>query len=370
MAKSTLLWGLTVLVIIILALVVFLVPKTEAETIEIGSILILTGEGSTWGTASKNGIDMAIEDVNIHWRSNARRLVANHQDSESDPQNAVNAFSYLVDFQGIDILIGTTWSHTGMAIAPLANEKGVLVISPSLGVREFNEGSKFLFNTWPHDELLSRALADLVFEKGHRRIALIGGKQIWIEDQTKAFKERFEELGGEIIVLVEPLIETVNLNTEALKIKEAKNLDGIVSTSTLYFMGVRMIKRINELGVDLPIYSISLDADIIVASEGSYDGMEFLTSLTPTDEFKQRYEEKYGKAIDIGSASAYDAVMLIAKAIEETGSEDPEMLQGYLNGIEGYHGVSGNLTSDGKGGFTKPFLAKKVIDGVAVDIII
>lgn len=123
-----------------------------------------------------------------------------------------------------------------------------------------------------------------------------------------------------------------------------------------------------ELGVTLPMYSITIDANVIEVAQGAYESMEFLTFLTPSEEFKIVYEKKSGIPIDIGADSAYDAVMLIAQAIHATNSTDTAVLQEYLNGIKEYKGVSGTLIADGKGGFIKPYTIKRVTNGTAVDI--
>jgi|SRR3989344_2598706 len=362
--------GITLVILLIVAIsLIYLFSSNNEKIIEIGSIGILTGEGASWGTAAKNGIDMAVEKINAEGGINGKKLIVNHQDDNSDPKKAVSAFQYLTSVKGIKIIIGPTWSHTGLAILPLILEKEVLVISPSLGVKEFNEASDYIFNTWPHDEILSTNLAELVYKKGHRKVIIIGAEQVWVKDQTKAFTKRFEELGGQVTLTLEPNPAEKTPYTEALKIKEKEDdIDAIVSTTDGILVGVLIAKRIRELGVKLPIYSISLDQATIDASEGAYENLEFLTSLTPDPEFKKEYEEKYNIPLEIGADSAYDAVMLIAQAMKETKSEDPKVLQEYLNKVENYNGISGNLTSDEKGGFTKPFVLNKIVNGKPVDI--
>lgn len=342
--------------------------QTTEDPIKIGSILILTGEGASWGTASKNGIDMAIEDINSQGGINGRSMEVLHEDDQSDPKNAVSAFRKLTAVNGVDIIIGTNWSHTGLPLIDLAKAEEILMISPSLGLKDFNESSEFLFNTWPHDSILSSELADYTYEKGHRNVAVIGAEQVWVKEQTNAFIERFEELGGNVVVVLEPNPTDKNVSTEALKIKEHEsNLDAIISTTDGVLVGTLVAKKVRELGVILPMYSIIINADTIEAAEGAYENMEFLTFLTPTIEFQEEYESKYGIAIDIGVASAYDAVMLIAKAMRATDSTDTRVLQDYMNKTEVYDGVSGTLVSDGKGAFTKGFLVKKVVNGIAID---
>ncbi len=340
----------------------------KVDKIKLGSILILTGEGASWGEAARNGIDLAINDINVNGGLLGKEVEVNHQDNAANPNKAVTAFQHLTDAQGIDIIIGPSWSRSGLALVDLADEKQTIVISPSLGMADFNEGSEYLFNTWPHDSLLSTELANLVYSKGIRTVALIGAQDVWVKDQTNAFKKQFEQLGGTIKVIVEPDPSNKDVYTEALLIKQAKGLDAIVSTTDGVAVGTLVAKKARELGVDLPIYSITIDQNIINLANGAYEDLEYLTSLTPTEAFQQRYETEYNRAIEIGADSAYDAVLLIADAIESTGTTDTTVLKDYLNNFKEYEGVSGHLISDGKGGFTKDFVLKKVIDNKPVTI--
>lgn len=342
--------------------------QTAKEPIKIGSILILTGDGSSWGNASKNGIDMAMEKINSEGGIDGRMLQASHQDTpSSDPKTAVSAFQAL-SAEGVSIIIGPNWSNSGLPLIDLAKQNKTLMISPSLGKKEFNESNEYLFNTWPHDFVLSAKLGDYVYSEGHRKVAIISPKDIWVQEQTDAFKRRFEELGGKVSLIVEPNPADKDVRGDALKIKNNKEIDAIVSTADGVGIGAEVMRRIKELGVRLPLYSVTIDENVLAASKGSYDGMEFYTSLTPTSEFKKGYEEKYKTPIDIGADSAYDAVMMIAQAIKITKSTDATVLANYLVGIKEYKGVSGDLISDGKRGFTKDFILKKVEDGKIVDL--
>ena len=355
-----------VAVVLIAAIMIFSTPKGE-DTIKIGSIGIYSGEGSAWGVAAKNGIDMAVEEINAKGGINGKTLVVDHQDDKGSATESVNAFNNLVNAKNIHLIIGTTWSSTGIPLVNLADSSKTLVISPSLGKPEFNEGSKYLFNTWPHDYLLSKDLADYVYNKGHRKVAIIGAEELWVKDQTNAFKNRFEELGGTNVVIVEPLPSEKDVGTDALKIKNA-DIDAIVSTTDGILVGALVAKKVAELGVDLPMYSITIDQAAITAADGAYEDMEFLTSLNPTSKFRTAYENKYGITLDIGGPSAYDATMLIAQAIEKTGSTDATVLADYLANVKEYSGASGNLISDGKGGFNYGSATQVVSDGTIQEL--
>ena len=340
--------------------------KQNEEIIKIGSILILTGDGAGWGIATRNGIDIATDKINAEGGILGKKLVVIHEDDGSDPKRALSAFQKLSEIDRVTAIIGTTWSHTGLPLVEFADQKKNIMISPSLGLKEFNEGSKYLFNLWPHDVLLSEELAKVIHDKGHRTVAIFGAQQIWVKDQVAAFKKKFEALGGKVSLIVEPDPDDKDLRTEALKIKQQQSIDAVI----IAHIGPADVigKRLKEFDIILPKYSVSLDNTIIKASQGALDGTIFLTSLTPSAEFERKYKERYGIELDIGADTGYDAVMLLAQAIQATGSTDSDKIADYLGSLKEYEGVSGHLTFDGKRGVTKPFVMKEIKNGVSVTV--
>lgn len=356
-------------VVTVLLALTSVAPTLYADTangpLRIGSILILSGEGSSWGTASKDGIEMAVEKLNADGGVLGRKVEVLHQDDRGDPKASIAAFRQLVDVEKVRFIIGPTWSNLGIPLVEMAAQTKTIMISPSLGVAKFNEANRYLFNTWPHDFILSQKLAEFVWTKGYRSVALVGAEHVWVKEQTAAFKERFEKLGGRIAYQVEPLPGSTDLRTEALRIKSIPGIDAVVSTTDGVLVGSLVAKALMELGVKFPLFSITLDQAAIDAAQGGFERLEFLTFLTPTAQFQSEYEARFKRNIDIGADSAYDAVMLLARAMRAAGSSDPDLVAAKLAEINSYVGVSGELKSDGKRGFVKEYAIKRVVGGKA-----
>jgi len=341
--------------------------KQGSDEIKLGSILILSGDGASWGEAERNGIDMAVEEINSQGGINGKKLTVIHEDDNSKPEKALSAFQKLTDADNVHFIIGTTWSHVGLPLVKMAEQKRVIMISPSLGVKEFNEDNPYLFNTWPHDFLLSQELAKYVYQKGYRKVAVFGAKQVWVEDQTEAFRTTFENLGGKIELRFEPQTTDTDVRGDVLKLKNDPSVDAIIMLTDGENLTPLNARRIKELGIKQPVYSITLDRKIISDCQGACDGFVFLTFLTPSKDFEAKYKQKYNREVEIGGDSAYDAVMMLAKAIRSTNSTDPDIIKNYLANIKTYTGASGTLVSDGKRAFTKPYVIKKIVNGEPVD---
>jgi len=356
-------WGVVALIIIILA--VLFVGKNNTKDlskiseIKIGSILIETGDGAATGEASKNGINLAVKEINEAGGILGKKVVIISEDDQGDPAKTVGAFRKLTETNKVDFIIGPTWSKNGLAIKDLVTNQ--IVISPSLGKADFNEASNFIFNTYPHDYIMSEQLADDVFNKGYRNVAILGANDVWVKEQTMAFKGRFEKLGGTVSFVFEPQTDQRDLRTDLLKIKD-KKIDAIVVTSDGYGITSIYGRQMQELGIKYPVYGVNLDATVIANCLGACDGWIYLNALTPSKDFEAKYKKEYNREVEVSADSAYDAVMLIAKAITETESIDTNVIQKYLNDIKEYDGVSGKLTSDGKGAFIRDFATMGIKD--------
>lgn len=367
--KKTL-YVLGLIVIIVIGWYLFRKDSQSAnkETIKVGGILILSGEGASWGEAARNGVNMAVEEVNSNGGVDGKNIEVIFEDDGSDPQKAISAFNKLTTSDSVKFIIGPNWSNTGLAIKELSKEKKVILISPSLGLAKFNEENQYAFNTWPHDYILSQYLAEYVYEKGYRHVALIGANDVWVKDQTKAFSEKFIQLGGTVEMTFEPLPEVKDVRTELSKIKANKKIDALVMTTDGYSLTDIIAKQAKQTGINLPMFNITVDNKIIADCEGFCEGMVFPTFVTPTSSFEQKYKAKYNREVEIGADSGYDALMLLVQAFKKVGYTDTDKVQQYLHSVTEYKGASGDLVSDGKGAFTKDYLIKKVVSGLPVTI--
>ncbi len=360
-------------IFIVVCLVVVFNDKTSdvqnTDEIVIGGALILSGDAASWGESSKNGMELAIKDINDDGGIMGKKVVAKYEDTEISPISTISAFNKLTDYHKVNFIIGTNWSNQGLALTDLAQQKKVVLVSPSLGVKEFNEANPYIFNVYQHDFLLSRDLADIVYKKGHRNVAIIGANDVWVQDQTKNFKDRFTQLGGKVSFIYEPNVEEKDIRTGAMKIKQDQSIDAVIVTVAGYSLFDVIMNQIDDINIDLPVFSENIDNTLIANCKGSCEGLTFPVSLTPTKEFEQRYKVAYNREIQIGADSAYDAVMMIAQAMNATKSTDPDKVKDYMASIKEYDGMSGHLKSDGLRAFTKPYVIKRVVNGKAVTVV-
>ncbi len=323
---------------------------SEPKTIKIGVIASMTGAYSNVGENSKKGIDLAVSEVNKKGGVLGRPIEVVYKEYPGEDQKvAVSAF-YELNSSGINLIIGPSLTTTGSALAPLAVPNNSLLISPAIGSEKFAEANENTFSVWPPDKAGVSKLAEFVFEKGLRRVAVIGSQQEWERQMAVYFKEDFEKLGETITDIELPLMTDKDLRTQSIKIKES-NPEAVIFTN--YGETSYAAKRIREVGIESPFFSVLLDEEGIKNANGTLEGTIYVTSYTPTPEFVSAYKGYYNTEPQFPADTSYDSVMVLAKAIEKAKSTDTAKVTESLSEISSFSGASGVFGFDASGAAVK-----------------
>src|SRR3989344_5911329 len=291
------------------------------ETFQVGALLCLTGPCAEWGENSLDGMRLAAEEINVQGGILGRQVEIVTEDSAEDsPTNSVTAYRSLRS-RGIQYIIGPTWTNAGIAIAPVAANDEVIITSPSLGVKEFNETAPNIFNVWPHDDLASRALAQFAFSQGYRRAAIVSSLDSWYRVQGNALEEAFKEAGGTVTLKNELSLDRTDTRTDANKIIESK--PDIVLYANLNNQGI-LAKDLRNFGYTGAQAAILMDDTRVNQAPGAFENAIFV---------------QYAKADQTFIESVTDDLATVNKIYSD---------------LKTYSGASGKLTFDGKGGVTKP----------------
>lgn len=337
------------------------------EPVKIGAVLNLTGTFANQGENSQRGINMAIEEINAAGGILESNLEVSYQDNMGDnPSGAISAMRSLAT-QGVRLLIGPNLTPSANVLAPLTEKENVVMIAPSVGSEKFAEMSPRTFNVFPPNKFDSFALAEYLYnERGFRKIAVFGSQQEWEMDQANFVKQKFEELGGTVTSVQLPTVDNLDLRAESLKIKN-ENPDAVVFTN--YGETGVAARRLRELQVKAPFFSVLLFEPKIAEAAGALEGTIFVSTDTMDENFNSKFEAKYGVAPGFPASQAYDAVYLLAKAITDSKSIDPKYVADALSDIKEFKGASGDFTFDKDGNANKKALYYKVENNKIIPLV-
>jgi branched-chain amino acid transport system substrate-binding protein len=345
-------------------------PVEKGEPIKIGAILPLTGDAAQWGIPPKNGIELAIEEVNENGGIHGRNLAAIIEDSEALPAKGVSAFNKLLA-QGVDVVIGAVASSVTLSIAPIAEQKHVILISPASTNPTIADAGDFIFRVVPSDAYRGMVFAEYVFrEEGITKVAGLYINNDAGVGNTESFRSRFLELGGEFLIAEAYPQGATDVRTQLTKLKQV-DAEAIMIVSYPADTVVVM-RQVKELGITLPLFfqtEAVEDPTVLreagLAAEGAVYILPASASGDIPEKFAENYEKKFGMAPELFGAEGYDAMKLIAAAMQSLPPSKitSDGIRDYLYTVKDYSGASGIISFDSKGEVFKPMAIKRVVNG-------
>ena len=348
--------------------------ETAPAEIRIGGILSLTGSGAPYGNSIKNGVDLALDEINAAGGvsiegADSLPVTFIFRDARSDPRVGVEAAQELLA-TGMVAVIGADVSDVTLAMAPVFQEARVVLLSPSSSSPKLTTAGEYIFRNFPSDELEALNTADYIFNKvGLREAAVIANQNEFGIGTKNAFIERFRMLGGRVTAQTTYPLDASDLSAQASEIMQADPpaiyIAGYSADTALVVSALRAAGEDAALfgtGAVLPEEIVSLagaDSEGLVFPNASFDS----TGDNPAVlSFVVAYEGKYGQPPDTYAAHGYDAMMILAQAIQESGIA-PDDVRFYLNSMNPYEGVSGDTDFNDDGDVRKFHTMWQIADG-------
>lgn len=341
--------------------------KTNQEApIMVGAILPLTGSAAPYGQNAKNGIELALEEINASGGIHGRSLEVLYQDSKTEPKEAVSALQKLYSTDGIRYIIGDINSTGLLAMAPIAERNKIILLSPGASSPEISNAGEYIFRNWHSDALEGQIDADYAYRAMKwKKSAVLYVNAAYGVGLAETFRTDFQNLGGEVIAFEAYPQDATNMREQISKILAARP-DGLYLPGWPKEMAIAL-KQLAEQGSKLPILSAQGfdDPSMLELARNAAEGVVFSVPKTPdpndpiVQSFNKKYESSYKEKPGVCSAAGYDALRIYAYAIEKAGN-DPEKVREVMAVLKDFPGADGPITFDEHGDLLKPFSFKKV----------
>jgi branched-chain amino acid transport system substrate-binding protein len=318
--------------------------------LKIGVALSLSGDCADVGSDSLKGLRLALEEINQAGGILSRQVELVVEDTkESSSVNAVTAFKKLTDNKELQFIIGPSCSSAALALAPIARKlPSILMISPSVGVRDFVTGSDNIFKLWPYDEDGPRLLAQFASKKNWRKVAIISSQQAWELAQGNFVADAVVSFGGEVVAKVETLPSEPNLKGVITPILR-RNPNVIVLTN--YLQMDRAAIELAKQGYKGPVLTSLMTDEKIKLADGKLENSISYGYPPAAPEFLEKFEARFGsKPTSVGADTSYDALVLLKETIVKTQTFDVEVIKKTLRDAHEFMGASGKFSLDSSGG--------------------
>jgi len=344
--------------------------------IKIADVAELSGGGATVGNNWKNGIDLAVEEINAKGGILGRKIEVSHADSQSNPGVARAQVQKALDGEPY-VLLGPGYSGSVKVTAPLAAEAGITQIMGGEAAELTQAGNKFLFRTsfgqqssmpkvakYINDELKAKSVAVVWVNNDFGR----GGRDV--------ITKEFNRLGIKV---------AADLSTEAGQADFAADVSKIKAAAPdAVFIYVneeesaRILKEIKRQGVTAPLIGettlvgqkvIELAGDAANGARG-HVGLTTDAPVEAVKAFRDRFVKKYNYVPDHNGLKGYLAIYMVKATTEKMGKVDSKAFADTLHGLTIKTSAEPNIlmdvTFDQNGDIDRQGFLVEVVEGKQV----
>jgi branched-chain amino acid transport system substrate-binding protein len=318
--------GITLFVIIILASCILTWQKQAPEVVRIGAIVSETGVAAQFGAMSRNGIELAVEEINANGGIGGKQVVLVAENDMTDPKTAAGLYKKLTSIDHVDAIIGSNFDFTVQPVFDLAKNGATVVITPSAsripGSLETNSMSFSMLT--PFDHIVS-ALTEYMKGTTYSKLAVIHYTSGFGQQITTTLGAIAREQGkGDVMDETYSTFGTTDWKPYILKLKHA-GVD-MVFCDMLGDDLLRFTKDTKTLGYTGTIMTHN-DIRNILNKEGTDTStLENVIVLNwdvlSTDSFDKVFTSRFGTMPMNHASQAYQAVYVLKGALEQGGKAD------------------------------------------------
>ena len=321
---------------------------------KIGVIAYLSGGGAAYGEAIRQGLELARDEINAQGKV---KIELAFEDSKGEKNEAINAANKLIHKDNVVAIIGPTLSGEMFAAGPIANQSGVPVMGTSTTAEGVTDIGDYIFrNALPESLAIPHAVKKAKDRFNLKKVAVMySNNNDWAVSGFKTFEKSLKDNGIETLTVETFADKDTDFSAQLTKIATMKP-DALVVAS-LYQEAALIAKKARELGINVPIVGNNgfNSPQFIKAAGKTADGSVMASPWFPgkddatVKKFVASYKEKYKKDPDQFAAQAYDALKIMAVALEKSGSTtDRKKLRDSLAAIKDFPGVTGKFAFDAK----------------------
>ena len=333
-------------------------PQMEGLSgeVSIGLVYPATGRLASVGMEMGSGFELALEEINNSQLGNTK-LKFITEDDRSTVEGAVEAFNKLIYQDGVPVILGPATSSATETAFPIAQQSGVVAISATAAARGLGAIGDFVFRTiLTTDILITSGIEATQAKFGYQKVAIIYDEtDLFSADGAEVMKEALTANGVEILTTETFQSGDTDFSEQLTRIKDS-NPDAIF-VSALPPDKPEILIQARQLGIpdSVPFIINTLTTADVQAAGNAAEGTIAFTSWvntvdTPGNQtFTQNYRAKYGIEPNIWATQSYASVYILAEAIADAQSADPNAIRDALANITDFDTILGKFSFNSVG---------------------
>jgi branched-chain amino acid transport system substrate-binding protein len=347
--------------------------KSGSNEIVLGAILGLSGENSSLGVETKEGIEMALDEINAAGGYKGRKIKVLYEDTRLDPNLASEKIQKLIDRDRVLCVMGDAASTPTLSAAAYAEKAKVPLISPSATNVEVTRNKKYVFRICFTDDKQGSAAAKFAREelKAEKAAVIYVTGNKYSEGLQAIFTRDFEKAGGKVIAKETFQAEETNVLTFLTKIKEAGPQ---IIFAPVYPADVAKIgpTKLRVGMADIPLLGTDGWDGPATRAKGVIESIEgcYFTDLFAAEgpnprakPFVDKYKGLHNKLPSSLVAGGYDVLKLVLDAIGRAKAENSDAIRDAIEATKAFEGVTGTFDIDAEHNAQKPVTVMKITGG-------
>ena len=325
--------------------------QRDSNAVSIGAIFPLSGPVAHFGNESRDGALLAVEEINAAGGLLGRQLVLISEDDQGSCELTINAFTRLRQMHNVPVVVGSSTSGATIAVSTLAQQSGVVLISPSATNINVTHAGNFVFRACFIDPFQGVVGAEFAYnELGSRRAAILfDAGADYNTGLAEAFRNQFRSLGGTIVADEAYQTGDVDFNAQVTRIRAA-NPDVVYLPN--YYQDVSLqIRQLRAQGVNTALVGgDGWDGLIDHIGDEGLNGFWSAGFAADTTEprgvaFVNAFQRRFNRPATQFAALGHDSMMIVAEAIRAANSFEPAAIRDAMARTNGPF-ITGNIRFD------------------------
>jgi branched-chain amino acid transport system substrate-binding protein len=332
------------------------VKKPAGDPIKIGAIFAVTGPASFLGAPEGRTAQLFVDKFNEAGGLLGRPVQLVIKDSAGDSAKAVSMAKQLIEEEKVLAIIGPSTSGETMGIKDLCETEKMLLLSCAAAETIVNPVAKYVFKTPQKDSQAVVWIYKTMKDMGISKIAVLSGN----DGFGKAGKKQLETMAAEhgITIVANEVydVKATDFSDIVTKVKAASP-QAVVNWTVAPAQSI-VAKNMRQLGLTIPLFNSHGFGNRKYAEQAGQaaEGILFpagrllVVDSLPADHpqkavltsYKKDYEAKFaGEDVSTFGGHAYDALLIIAKAVEKAQSTDRASVRDAMETLKGVVGTAG-----------------------------
>ncbi len=343
----------------------------SSKEILVGEYGSLTGGIATFGISTRDGSQLAFDDINQKGGVLGQKIKLMVEDDQSKPEEAGTVVNKLIHQDHAVAMLGHVASSHSLAAAPICQAEKIPMISPSSTNPRVTQVGNYIFRVCFLDTFQGAVMAKFAFDtlKVKKVAILVDVRSDYSVGLQTFFGQSFKKLGGEIVSEQSYSQGDSDFRAQLTAIKAA-NPEAIYVPGYYTEVGT-IVHQARELGITVPFLgSDGWDSPKLWEIGGeALNGCYFSNHYATDDpnpvvqKFVNDYKTKYNQLPDALAALAYDAARILADAMTRAGSTDGEKVRDAIAATKDFDGVTGKISINEERNAVKSAVIVKVENG-------